>query len=335
MKTIAESAKSIGWITCVNILLVFLLIGACASPRAGGHITTIDPSVPCTNTAFRDDPANFHFVIVSDNTGAHREGVFRRALKQVNMLEPAFVINIGDLIEGYTEDRTQLKKEWDEIDAMVNELDMPFFFVVGNHDMGNDVMLDVWHSRLGRDYYHFIYKNVLFLVLNTEDPPLFITREIAPDIAKLREVMKSDRDAAEQMVMENEGLQRAILYPKIGEEQVEYFKQVLADHRDVHWTFVLMHKPAWKYGNENFRKIQLMLHGRNYTVFGGHEHYYEYSEVDGKDYIQMATTGAGRLQEGSGNFDHFVWVTMTEKGPKIVNLLLDGLLDRTGKSITD
>lgn len=330
-----ESTKSAGYFTYLSILVLVFFFGACASPHAIHHVTSIGPDAPCTNTYFRDDPADFHFVVVSDRTGGHREGVFRHALKQANMLQPAFVINIGDLIEGYTEDRIQLTAEWDEIDAIVSELDMPFFFVVGNHDMSNDVMLDVWRARHGRDYYHFIYKNVLFLVLNTEDPPLPVTKEIEADIVKLREVLKSDRDKAYQMVMENEGLQRAILYPKIGDEQVNYFKHVVADHLDVRWTFVIMHKPAWKYRNENFRKIESMLQGREYTVLAGHEHYYEYFEVNGKDYIQLGTTGGGRPEEASGVFDHFVWVTMTEKGPKIVNLLLEGFLDRTGRPIAD
>jgi hypothetical protein len=137
------------------------------------------------------------------------------------------------------------------------------------------------------------------------------------------------------MVMQNEGLQRAILYPKIGDEQVEYFRGVLADHPDARWTFILLHKPAWKYGNENFRKIEAMLQGRNYTVFAGHEHSYEYSKVNGRDYIQLATTGGGKPEQTSGVFDHFVWVTMTEEGPEIANLLLEGILDRTGEPISD
>jgi hypothetical protein len=137
------------------------------------------------------------------------------------------------------------------------------------------------------------------------------------------------------MVMQNTGLQKAILYPKIGDEQVEYFRQVLEDNPDVRWTFVLMHKPAWKYGNENFKRIESLLQGRDYTVFAGHEHYYEYAGINGKDYIQLGTTGGHIRQEGPGAFDHMASVTMTEDGPEIVNLLLDGFRDRTGRPITD
>jgi hypothetical protein len=44
-------------------------------------------------------------VIVTDRTGGHREHVFRDAMPKVNLLRPAFVMSVGDLIEGYTEDR--------------------------------------------------------------------------------------------------------------------------------------------------------------------------------------------------------------------------------------
>jgi hypothetical protein len=44
------------------------------------------------------DPCQF--AIVSDRTGGHRQGVFSKAVQQVNLLQPAFVMSVGDLIEG-------------------------------------------------------------------------------------------------------------------------------------------------------------------------------------------------------------------------------------------
>ena len=54
---------------------------------------------------------------------------------------------------------------------MLNELEMPFFRTPGNHDIANEVAQEVWRERHGATYYHFVYKNVLFLVLDSEDPP--------------------------------------------------------------------------------------------------------------------------------------------------------------------
>ena len=65
-------------------------------------------SVPWTHLNFRDDPAAFQFAIVTDRTGTNRPGIFPKAMERLNWLQPEFVINIGDLIEGYTEDRDVL-----------------------------------------------------------------------------------------------------------------------------------------------------------------------------------------------------------------------------------
>jgi len=47
---------------------------------------------------------NFQFAIVTDRTGGHRPGVFMEGIHKLNLLQPEFVMSVGDLIEGYTED---------------------------------------------------------------------------------------------------------------------------------------------------------------------------------------------------------------------------------------
>ena len=39
--------------------------------------------------------------------------MFSRAVKQVNLLQPEFVVCVGDLIEGYTENRERLARDRD------------------------------------------------------------------------------------------------------------------------------------------------------------------------------------------------------------------------------
>ena len=48
---------------------------------------------------------------------------------------------------------------------------MPFFYVPGNHDVTNPEMEKIWEEKFGRRYYHFVYNDVLFLILNSDDPP--------------------------------------------------------------------------------------------------------------------------------------------------------------------
>jgi len=125
---------------------------------------------PWSNLNWNNHTENFQFVVVTDRTGGNRPGVFEQGMEKVNLLQPEFVMSVGDLIQGYTEDVDELNRQWDEFDGFVDGLEMPFFYVPGNHDITNQVMEDLWAERYGRTYYHFVYQNVLFLCLNSEEP---------------------------------------------------------------------------------------------------------------------------------------------------------------------
>ncbi|MDH4040862.1 MAG: metallophosphoesterase [Gammaproteobacteria bacterium] len=295
--------------------------------------TEIPQGTPRTGKPFADRTHNFQFVVVGDRTGGHRPGVFRHAISRVNQLQPEFVVGIGDLIEGYKQDDSALNREWDEFDDIVDALDMPFFYTVGNHDMGNNAMRDLWLQRNGRDYYYFLYRNVLFISLNTEDPPIILPEETLARQAWLEEMMQKDPAKVQQMLRERRSSTGAgPEQPKlpgevaISEKQVKWVQQVLASHPDVRWTILLMHKPAWNYDSPAFERIETAVADRPHTMFAGHEHSFNYTSRHGRDYITMATTGGIWLTEGGGSFDHIAWVTMTDRGPLISNIALCGLL---------
>ena len=114
--------------------------------------------------------ATFNFVIIGDRTGgANVQETFKLAMGQLNLLQPEFVINVGDVIEGYSDEKAELNAEWDEVDKMLNTLEMPFFRTPGNHDIANKTAQQVWRERHGATYYSFVYKDVLFMVLDSED----------------------------------------------------------------------------------------------------------------------------------------------------------------------
>jgi len=158
----------------VIVALAFVFVG-CAKVDPNLEIQVSGRTNPWTHLNLYNDPNNFQFAIVSDRTGEHRPGVFADAVQKLNLLKPEFVMSIGDLIEGDIEgdieDENELDRQWNEFDGLVNKLQMSFFYVPGNHDITNEVMAKKWRQRLGRSYYHFVYRNVLFLCLNTEDPP--------------------------------------------------------------------------------------------------------------------------------------------------------------------
>lgn len=315
--------------------VVSLVLGltGCAERSAVPSDIRTGADVPRTDKAFRNDPASFQFAIVGDRTGGHRPGVFARAMEQVNRLQPEFVVCVGDLIEGYTEDAEVLAAEWDELDALVEQLDMPFFYTVGNHDVSNDAMLDLWRERHGSDYWAFVYRDVLFLSLNTEDPPIELPPDIIARKARFERLMNEDPDAVERMLAERGRSGPPAELPgqiAISDEQVAFVADTLAAHRDVRWTFVLMHKPAWKHESPAFTRIEELLGDRPYTAIAGHEHYYDHTTRHGRDYVAMGTTGGVWLSRGPGAFDHIAWVTMTDDRPVMALIRTDGLLDMRG-----
>ena len=117
------------------------------------------------------------------------------------------------------------------------------------------------------------------------------------------------------------------------DEQVAYVEGALAKHPEVRWTFLFLHEPAWKNPSENFFALEKLLQDRSYTFFAGHLHYYDIQERFGRDYITMGPAGASFHKNGPGNVDHVSWVTMTENGPRIGQITLDGVYDRAGRDL--
>ncbi|WP_084639186.1 metallophosphoesterase family protein [Haliea salexigens] len=298
-------------------------------------------SNPWSHLEFPNADIDFQFAIVSDNTGGAYPGVFDAAMTKLNLLQPEFVMSVGDLIEGYSNNREALTAEWEEIDASVDKLEMPFFYVVGNHDIGDPASAEVWRERLGRSYYHFRYKDVLFLCMNTEDPPQDLPAWLLEGMAKVSKTQESDPAQAEKIKLELLARMREAFVTgeeymaAFSDQQVGYFKKVIAANPDVKWTFVFVHRPVWQANpqDKKFMEIEAALSGRPYTVFAGHAHTYEYQERKGMDYIRLSTTGGAWVFDPPGNFDHIAWVTMTDEGPVVANITLDGIFDKTGKRL--
>jgi len=307
-------------------------------------------SKPYTHLNFKNDPDEFQFAIITDNAGGARPGVFPKAVEMANWLQPEFVVNAGDLIEGYSDDEDQIRAWWQEADEQLEPLEMPFFFLPGNHDYYSEAAIKVWGERFSDDrgYYHFVYKDVLFLMVNTEDPP-----KTVPDLLRnnpelydrvdanykvMAELQAKEHKTAEdgkKLLELGEPIEEWLGEIHISENQVAYFKEVLEGHPDVRWTFCFTHAPphytpaATRRDPGNFPKIEVLLADRPYTVFSAHTHTYNYDQRNGRDYITTATSGGMNIVR-PGAMDHLIWVSMTKNGPKVVNLLMNGIFDKKG-----
>jgi Calcineurin-like phosphoesterase len=250
---------------------------------------TAQAQIPVTNRPVNDSAGDFRFAILPDRNGGMRPGVFEDAVAKIKLIQPAFVMSTGDLIDGYTTDPKVWNAQWQEFESIVEKLEMPFYYVPGNHDISNLLLLDAWKQRRGNPWFSFVYKNVLFVCLHTEDRP----------------------------------------FGGLGAKQIAWAKKTLAEHPDVRWTLLFFHRPLWMEKNQaGYEQVQATLKGRNYTVFSGHLHHYVQGERDGMKHYALATVGGDSKVRGKevGEFDHITWVTMKSGGPVVANLALGGIV---------
>ncbi len=287
------------------IIFSIVLLAAAAGAKDIFRHEVKSAKKPWTHEKFLNSNARFSFIIVPDRTGSERPGVFPEAIKKANLFQPEFIISVGDLIQGPTEILEQspyhLRKQWKELLSFTEKSEAPFFYVPGNHDISrtregfpraNEDSAMVWKEFAGDAYYYFIYKNVLFLVLNTLE----------------------GRDARVPQV-------------PMTESQAKWAVDVLKKHQDVRWTFVFLHQPdIWI--NKCYAPVEEELRKRKYTSFAGDWHHYIKFKRHGRDHYALATAGGISQMRGIkyGEFDHLTYVTMTEKEPVIVNIALDGIL---------
>ena len=138
----------------------------------------ISGPTPWTDREFGYDPDTVRFAIFSDVTGGEREGVFEIAVEQLNMLRPELIVNVGDLIEGDASP-SEINRQWDSFDSRARGAKAPVFYTGGNHDLQSEALRSVWQDRVGPRFYYFRYRDVLFLVFDTEDHSSARLREIA------------------------------------------------------------------------------------------------------------------------------------------------------------
>ena len=287
-------------------------------------------SVPWLHDRFDDTKDKFTFAIVSDLNGGERKGIFEVAVEQLNLLRPELILSVGDLVDGESSNTDSIMAEFDHFDERARKAMAPLFHVGGNHDLTDPAMRKVWKDRYGAHYYYFVYKNVLFLILDTED---------YSDARRL-EIFEARSAAIKVMDGPNPEKANEMEYFKMPErvsgqisaEQSAYFTEAIKQHPEVKWTLLFMHKPVWK--REEVGGLQLIesaLAQRPYTLFNGHFHSYSHTVKNGRDYIILGTTGGSQPATDQNSFDQVALVTMGAEGPSIANLRLDGILNKTGK----
>jgi len=233
--------------------------------------------------AFPEPGNDFRFSILGDRTGAATPQVYERVWREVDLLHPDFVINVGDVIQGHDDERAE--SEWWEVERLWARYPYPRHFTPGNHDIWSRGSQQLYEKATSRPpSYSFSYQAAHFTVLDTSR-----TRSLSDQQLKFLE----------------EDLQR---------NQRSTPKFVFLHHPE--WIAFL------KLGSGEFPLHRLARkYGVNY-VFSGHGHQFIRLARDGISYLEVGSSGAGiGLRAGSdeafalGRFYHHLWVTV--KGSKV------------------
>ena len=79
-------------------------------------------------------PDSFHFAILGDRTGEAQRGVYEQVWKELAAESPAFVVSVGDTIQGMSD--TTAEAEWQQAGRIFQLFGRyPLYLAPGNHDV--------------------------------------------------------------------------------------------------------------------------------------------------------------------------------------------------------
>jgi hypothetical protein len=226
----------------------------------------------------------FTFAVLGDTQpplpGMPLSAVTHQVMEEIALLRPAFVLHTGDAIWGYQDTRQEMLNEIDRFRARAEATAVPFYGVVGNHEVQSEpAALEVLKERGLQLYGAFDAGPYHFVGLNTEG-------------------------------VDEEG--------RVTGAQLEWLAGDLARCSKAAGVFVFMHRPpfSWFQGdfNEDDRAVLVRLfseHGVR-AVFAGHDHFYYEEEHGGVRYLTLGG-GGGTLytQPPAGGFSHYLLVTVS------------------------
>jgi hypothetical protein len=96
----------LGCITSSFFLLFILSVNNAVAQNLNKNPIINKP--PFAQVHFNDDPGKLQFAIVSDRWGGNRPGIFEDAVDKLELLQPQFIMSVGDLIDGKTYDSVRV-----------------------------------------------------------------------------------------------------------------------------------------------------------------------------------------------------------------------------------
>lgn len=243
------------------------------------------------------EPKNdFRFSIMGDRTGGATPQIYGRVWREIDLMHPDFVINVGDTIEGHN---PRAEAEWNALRPVWERYShYPLYFTPGNHDIWSEESRDLYVKNTGRPpYYSFNYQDAHFTVLDNSRTTA-LTEE---QMSFLDEDLKANAERRPKFVFFHKPYWIPLL--KLGSSEFP------------------LHQLAKKHGVEH--------------IISGHGHQFVRIVRDGIAYMEVGSSG-GTMKSGllrgegfaQGRFYHHVWGRV--KGSKVSLTVkeIDGLPGR-------
>ena len=209
---------------------------------------------------------------------------------------------------------------------------VPYYPVVGNHEVSSQPLSDMFEFPDNKSYYSFNWGPVHFIVLNSCGFEALIERRKHPETQWATFLADFD-DKVEK--------------PFFG-KQLEWFESDLELHKDYPFIFVAFHFPVFNTLKRNVDHAQIIRDDwvplieqyKISAVFNGHNHHYHHAIKNGIHYIITAGAGAGLHKRETPKFaeevkyvlnNHFVLVNVSADSCKFEvinfeNMVIDSFL---------
>lgn len=119
-----------------------------------------------TGLAGQPNPAGFRFVVLGDRTGNADQAIYEQVWREVRAEHPAFVLNVGDTIQGG--DDATAQAEWDALRPVWSLPQyLPQYFTPGNHDIWSEASRKIYERATKHPAsYGFDFQGAHFTVLD-------------------------------------------------------------------------------------------------------------------------------------------------------------------------
>ena len=88
----------------ILLILTLVALSSCDQKSEFFKVNVGEGPKPWNKSTFDDSNDKFSFAVFSDLNGGERDKIFEIAASQLALLRPEFIISVGDLISGDTED---------------------------------------------------------------------------------------------------------------------------------------------------------------------------------------------------------------------------------------